>query len=246
VRIHSLRIGRWRNLEHIELVLDVDADYLCLVGENGTGKSSLLELLSVAAHHLGLTPGVALRRPHPRDRQDPHDVDVTLEVRDIVSLEAVRNIAAAQPHVSLEHLDSWDGTVIFQSTGVRHPDGDPPQPPPYTGTSTSVPGYSSWTRVLAGGGLPDVAAFQLAGLVVTALQQRPEVLHLYVDAERVFPRGFSCFTDLSEFVTVEFERRAREKAMDLSLDRSAMCRGPDGPGRVCTRSRNGSFSPLRK
>jgi len=53
-------------------------------------------------------------------------------------------------------------------------------------------------------------------------------------------------TDLSEFVTVEFERRAREKAMDLSLDRSAMCRGPDGPGRVCTRSRNGSFSPLRK
>ena len=51
---------------------------MCLIGENGTGKSAVLELLSAASHHLGISQGVELSRGDPFS--DEHDLTVLAQV----------------------------------------------------------------------------------------------------------------------------------------------------------------------
>ena len=75
MQIQSLTVGSWRNLEGIHIDVPLDAPLICLVGENGTGKSNLLELLSAVAARLGLSPGVQNNRGDPLG--EPHDIAAT-------------------------------------------------------------------------------------------------------------------------------------------------------------------------
>jgi recombinational DNA repair ATPase RecF len=63
VRVESIRVDRWRNFSGLTLAVPPEARFVCLVGENGTGKSSLLELVTWAAHQIGIAAQVPLRRP---------------------------------------------------------------------------------------------------------------------------------------------------------------------------------------
>src|SRR4051812_4424372 len=65
MRIRSIQVTQRRNLAELSLEVPPDAHFICLVGENGTGKSSLLELVTFAAHHMGLSTQMAIRRPMP-------------------------------------------------------------------------------------------------------------------------------------------------------------------------------------
>lgn len=61
MRITRIEIGRWRNLVDVTIDLGPAADFLCLVGENGAGKSHLLELLAYAAPRFGFGEEKKLR-----------------------------------------------------------------------------------------------------------------------------------------------------------------------------------------
>ena len=54
MRVLSVNIERWRALEGVNLQFNEDAKLICLVGANGTGKSTVLDLISSAAHSLGV------------------------------------------------------------------------------------------------------------------------------------------------------------------------------------------------
>ena len=80
MRVKAIKVRAWRNLADVELTVPAEARFVCLVGENGTGKTSLLELLSWAAHLLGLSPQVTSRRPLPQTPDGTaHDIQVTVE-----------------------------------------------------------------------------------------------------------------------------------------------------------------------
>lgn len=78
MRVLRMRIGSWRNLRNVDLEVADDTSLVCLVGENGTGKSGILELLSAAAHHLGIAQGVEINRGNPLG--EPHDLQLVAKV----------------------------------------------------------------------------------------------------------------------------------------------------------------------
>lgn len=140
--------------------MPLDASLLCLVGENGSGKSNVLEMIASVASSFGLTPGVALKRGGPLG--EPHWVSAVL------ALPADADIVLPDHPASAAAVAEWDRTLHMFSA-------NPPDPGHMTGVFA--------------GGVTDVGMRQqLAQQVVQQLQMRPEVNHLYLDAERSFPQ----------------------------------------------------------
>jgi len=183
MRIDSIEIGRWRNLTDLDIELNAGADFLCLVGENGTGKSGLLELIAYAATHLGLAQASPFKRLLPQDRREPFEVRVGLTVS--VPADDLALDPGEMPSETQGFQAAWDGTLTFEAKGLSTQSSAYPLQPCLFGVGG--PGYKAAGRVLAGGFENEVQAFHVANFITGRLQQRPEVLHLFLDAERVFP-----------------------------------------------------------
>ena len=165
MRIVSLTIRKWRNLEDVYLEIPEDATLICLVGENGTGKSNILELIAMCAGQMGLSPGVQLKR-HPFGAGE-YDISLTLRLPEGIDL------AAHQPQLDAygAQMERWDGTLLFRQTNVINSETGAPEGP----------------IGIRAGGFDDVNAAQHVGQVlVSALQQRQEVNELFIDADRAF------------------------------------------------------------
>lgn len=54
MRIRNVTIEQWRSFQNVRLDFPDDAPLVCLVGENGTGKSSILDLIANAMSYLGV------------------------------------------------------------------------------------------------------------------------------------------------------------------------------------------------
>lgn len=137
-----------------------DAALVCLVGENGTGKSTVLELLSAAAMHLGISEGVALSRGNPLD--ETHSFSVLMSVpTEELDMDPVYAVLT-------QHDAHWDGQLRFHSERSA------------TGSAELLLRAEG---VTGDHGLSSTVAEQ----VVQQLRQRQEVQHLYLDADRSYP-----------------------------------------------------------
>lgn len=185
MKISRIKIGRWRNLVDFEVEFDSSAEFICLVGENGAGKSNLLEAVAYAAPHFGLTASasVSAKRPFPSDLGQPTDIAITLDLGE----DAARDGLVAEG-IDQALVNAWDGTITFQVESHPLEPGQLPPPPQIPLTFDSHSG-TFYTRgmVLAGNIPQGHHAFALASRVVARNQQSERVLHLYIDAERVFP-----------------------------------------------------------
>lgn len=112
MRILHISIREWRNLRDVDFSIPDDARLVCLVGENGTGKSSVLELLSSVAHHLGISHSLALSRGNPLGEAK----DLTVKVR--ISREDIPGTIR-----TLDGPDaSWNGDVLLTVMDGGRPD----------------------------------------------------------------------------------------------------------------------------
>jgi energy-coupling factor transporter ATP-binding protein EcfA2 len=164
MRISSLTVNRWRNLEGVHLEVPVDASLVCLVGENGTGKSNVLELIAGIAANLGLAPSVQMKRGVYE--LEPHDVSLTLQLSESFKLPSLQ--PGNENYGNL--LADWDRSLTYRSANM-----------PVTG-SVGLP-----SGVSAGGIADPASATNFGNMVVASLLAQPEVSHLYLDAERSFP-----------------------------------------------------------
>lgn len=178
MRVSRIAARRWRNLENLAIEMPAEARFVCLVGENGTGKTALLELLSVACSHLGLGGRHGYRRQVPSERGEPHDAEVALDLNDEPDL-----IAAGDDALRSLGLDpgGWDGILIAAMRGGDDPAHQPPLLPGFGGSSTT----EAWWQSGVTASTPEFAG--VASAVVTALAARPGVHSLYLDADRTFP-----------------------------------------------------------
>jgi recombinational DNA repair ATPase RecF len=76
MKIESIDVRYWRNLEGVRIDVPPEAPVICLVGENGTGKSNLLELIAGVATVFGLNSGVQTKRGSPFG--EPHSISASL------------------------------------------------------------------------------------------------------------------------------------------------------------------------
>lgn len=154
VRITRVTIDKWRNIEGVDLIVPAEASVVCLVGENGTGKSHVLELLSAASQRLGLAPGLDLSRGDPF--QEPH----SLAIEGFVAEDHSQFFGERE----VPHLAQWDGRIRLESQWVNGS----------ASTSVSTPA------------VPE-AGVAIANAVSATYQSRPEIAHVYLDADRAYP-----------------------------------------------------------
>jgi predicted ATPase len=168
MRVKQLSVGHWRNFEGVSVEVPKDANLVCLIGENGTGKSNMLELVATAAHTLGLSAGLPLRRGSPTG--EPHEFSVTIEVSESVVPRTAALEAAVSPFEA--SLPEWDGTLTFFS---QHP------------AQARFPELGPVQSLVMANGIADPPQSSGVGARITVfLQQRQEVNHLYMDADRAF------------------------------------------------------------
>ncbi|MEN2512771.1 AAA family ATPase, partial [Gordonia polyisoprenivorans] len=170
MRVSRLAIRSWRNLRDVDLNMDKAAPLVCLVGENGAGKSTVLEVLSAAAHSLGISQGVQNTRGDIFT--EPHDIDITV----YVPPEEIQFSESSYFTDELRDAASrWTGELHLHS--VR---GSATQSTVSAGVSTQADLNSSAqadTRL----------SERLGDAVVAALRERRETQHLYLDADRAYP-----------------------------------------------------------
>jgi predicted ATPase len=159
VRVTRFVVRSWRNLRDVDLHVDPTAPLVCLVGENGTGKSASLELLSAAAHQFGIAQGVEMARGDPFDEQ--HDIEVLIQVP-LIEVELPDHLRQRLE----DEGETWGGQLRLvsrrsSSTGERN--------------------------VFADGVNSQGLSIEIAQIVVNQIRQRQETQLLYLDADRAYP-----------------------------------------------------------
>lgn len=161
MRILKVQIVKWRNFRNVEINIPEDATLVCLVGENGTGKSNILELISVAANRLGISPGIDSPRGDPFSEEHEVSLDVRLDSA----------LAERLSPDFVERLKSkgvlWNGVISLSSC-------------------RSVDGNHQISKVAGGDGDRNERV-QLAERLSEVLQQTKETNYLSLDADRSYP-----------------------------------------------------------
>lgn len=110
IRILELHVESFRNLRDVHLEIAPEASLVCLVGENGTGKTTLLELVGIVASRVGLSRGIEDLRGDPAGQQGSYWARLQLTDRPT----ELRDVVEEPLHA---WLDTWDGTVTVLSDG---------------------------------------------------------------------------------------------------------------------------------
>lgn len=191
VRVQHVSIGLWRNLRDVELDIDATSRFLCLVGSNGSGKTSLLEVLAYASQLAGISGSTSGRRARPPSGLE-HQLRVTLVAEDeLPELPSPPSDMFDQPTIDAANdaRAAWDGTLVAES--VCRPLGSKEQPSPpwdFPFGSSSGGGFQTSSRLMVGGVDDERLASALGIAVTTAFSRRRELFGLFLDSDRVFPR----------------------------------------------------------
>lgn len=192
MRVTRLQVNNWRNLESLDLSVPVEASLVCLVGENGTGKSNVLQLLSAVANQLGLAHGVDMPRGNPLN--DEHSVRVIADINE-------------RPEVFFE-LDQesespsrgWSGKVEVRSE--RQDDG-----------TTNI------SSVLALD-VPSEHSQLIGASTVQAYRNRRETCHLYLDSDRAYPSNVVNYQEFAQALEQEYGEPAFDRQFSFRPSRT--------------------------
>lgn len=157
MRILRLQIAHWRNFRNVNICIPEDSTLVCLVGENGTGKSNILDLISAAANRLGISPGIE----SPRGNVFAEEHDVLVEFR--LDVSSPEDFIANWRGRGVE----WNGIITLLST-------------------RDAQGRHN-NRIVAGGVGNENVRGQLAEEIRNLLLQEKETSYLSLDADRSYP-----------------------------------------------------------
>lgn len=161
MKVVELTVDVWRNFRNISIQVPEETALVCLVGENGTGKSNLLELISASAHKFGISPGISAPRGDPFS--DIHSFQVRIRVPDTIEQLLPVNEVADLQNAGV----TWDGTLGLKST--RGANG-------------------ACTQEIEAGGVGDKARrIQLGNRLASLFSQSQTTNYLCLDADRAYP-----------------------------------------------------------
>ncbi len=185
MRVVELDIERWRNFRGIHISVPDDAPLVCLIGENGSGKSNILELLSAAAYRLGICSGIDVPRGDPFN--EPHSFSVQIKLADdpwtLVDTNAFPRLAAAAAE--------WDRTLLLESRSER---------------TNQVE-----THISAGSVNDPTRSRDLATRIVNQLRSKEEIQHLHLDADRAYPPFQIASHQYADALTMPWESMEHRK-----------------------------------
>ena len=140
MKIRRLDIERWRNLESLAIEPIGSPTVVCLAGENGTGKSNLLEIVSSTLVDAGLGGSTVARRGRANaPNQETHDVTLTLELPSSERAELLTHSA------SPSGLSSTNGTAASLFNQLPSPAGEMSRSQSLDSNSTRDAESHNWT-----------------------------------------------------------------------------------------------------
>jgi predicted ATPase len=170
LRIQYIKIDQWRHFEGVAFTLPESAPIICIVGDNGTGKSQILELIAACAQRIGLTPGTE------NPRGDPFSENATFEINFFVAAHTIPNLddEHAYPEGALrDDYVAWDRTLLVRSRKDKGSD-------------------------IVAGGVPAHGAAAFADHIVNIIRQSASIHYLSLDADRAYPKIQIASHQLSE------------------------------------------------
>ena len=160
MRFTRIQINKWRNFTDIELIVPKEATLVALIGENGVGKSSILDILNSASHQLGLSAGVDIPRGDPF--QDEHDLRIDVVIsRDVTTL-----LTEQQINQYKEQGITYDGCISIVT--VKSPER--------TERKVFLTNFEEHRL-----------ASTFANELVNALRSKEDTFHMSLDADRSYP-----------------------------------------------------------
>jgi predicted ATP-binding protein involved in virulence len=160
MRFTRIQINKWRNFTEIELIVPKEATLVALIGENGVGKSSILDILNSASHHLGLSAGVDIPRGDPF--QDEHDLRIDV----VISREITTLLTEQEINHYNEQGITYDGCISIVT--VKSPDRNE-------------------RKIFLTNFEANPLASNFANEVVQALRTKEDIFHMSLDADRSYP-----------------------------------------------------------
>jgi predicted ATPase len=164
VKVASVSISHWRNFRDVEIQIPNDVSLVCLVGENGSGKSNLLELLAAAATDIGISSGIDIPRGNPVEEEHNFRVTFNFAEDDFISDEELHSVVGPATL-------TWDKTVALESTSYLLSNGT----------------FNRRLDFLAGGISDGDSSRGTANYVRNRLGQVEDIHYLFLDADRSFP-----------------------------------------------------------
>jgi len=179
MRIRRVEIKKWRNFENVAFDLPPDSSLVCLVGENGTGKSNLLELVAAIAHVIGLSQGVDSLRGAPLACE--HELCVTLSLP-----KEPEKLFGPQWKTLAIRNKGWAGLIRCTSKqGVGNP-------------------QSLVWEYIGEDGIYRPDRGELGGLI-QLLREKKETHYLYLDANRAYPHIGIGGHEFAEIITRDWD-----------------------------------------
>ncbi|MEV6523211.1 AAA family ATPase [Longispora sp. NPDC051575] len=113
MRLLRLEIDSWRHLQNVVIEPPEDATMICLAGENGSGKTSVLELVAAICSKIRISTGAEYFRSDPFG--ESHSFRATFQIPDYF-----REKLYGQENVPDEDVTAWTGTITVEyKTGVE-------------------------------------------------------------------------------------------------------------------------------
>lgn len=160
MRFTRIQINQWRNFTDIEIVVPKEATLVALIGENGVGKSSILDILNSASHQLGLSAGVDIPRGDPF--QDEHNLRIDVIIsRDVTTLLTEQKI----DHYRQSGIN-YDGAISIAT--VKSP-------------------QRSERRIFLTNYEEHPQTTNFANEIIQALRSKEDTFHMSLDADRSYP-----------------------------------------------------------
>lgn len=119
MRIDQVTIGEFKNLRDLHVDFDEESPYTVLVGENGAGKSNLIEALSLIFRNLDLDAEAPFSY-HLKYRCRDHDLDVQATADQYPQIRAKRHSETEYIELSRKRFmaDDVDGRPIYRPAFV--------------------------------------------------------------------------------------------------------------------------------
>lgn len=190
MKIKSININRWRNFRNIDFLIPEDAKLICLIAENGLGKTSFLNLIGAAADKIGIAQGYTSSRPNPLTEE--HDLEIVFSINkpfaEIINPDTLTNRVFQQRLAGF----NWDNTLTL--------------------TSSKGPNSQATTQTVRANGMGSDDQKIFWGQQISGYLKNIQDLHyLLVDSDRSFPKQTISDNEILGAERTDFEDFAQKK-----------------------------------
>lgn len=167
MRIVDINVASFKSLRNCQFSIPRESSIVCLVGDNGSGKTSILQLISHSLSRVGL--GSQDEGDYFFNLTGEVAYSITFDFLDDFDEEGLIQIRRSAEQMSRSSLSEWDGRLTHHFQGVFHESGSEVRP-----------------LAMSGHLIDRNQAEALRQVIVGHFDTTGQLKHVYIDANRAY------------------------------------------------------------